>query len=187
MKVYLITGNHEKLAIAKIYLGIDVEVKKIKCPEIQDKDVAKIAAFSAKWAADKFQVPVLKNDCALEIDGLNGFPGAFVAYVERWIGEDGFLRIMKGISDRGAQYRDATAFCIPGDEPIVFTSVTRGTLLKEKQGSHGWGLDKIFAVKGDTKSMATYPNNERIKLFNNDHWRKAGNAIKELLNHKRAL
>jgi XTP/dITP diphosphohydrolase len=184
MKTYLITSNPEKLAIAQSFLGIGVEAKDIECPEIQDKDVAKIAAFSAKWAANKLKVPVIKNDCALEIEVLNGFPGPFVAYVERWIKEDGFLRIMKGIDNRNAKYNDATAFCMPGKEPIVFTSTTEGMILKEKQGKYGWGLDKIFAVKGDNKSMATYPDNERINLFNNEHWQKVGNAIKEIFNIK---
>jgi XTP/dITP diphosphohydrolase len=178
MKFYLITGNKEKLATARMFYK-ELGLKKIDCPEIQDNDVSKIAAFSAKWAADNLNVPVIKNDCAFEIDSLKGFPGAFVAYIERWIDTDGFLKIMNGIKDRGAQFRDATAVCLPGEKPVVFTSVTRGVILTEPKGNYGWGLDKIFAVKG-YKSLGEYTDEERIKLYTNDHWKKAAEYCKEL-------
>lgn len=182
-KVYLITENKEKIAIADICfrnVGIDLIPKKLKCPEIQHKDSTKIAAFSAKWAAEKLGVPVIKNDCSLHIDALGGFPGPFVAYVERWIGEDGFLKLMEKKINRKAKYIDSTAFCEPGKKPIVFTSETKGVISKKKEGNFGWGLDKIFIINGDNNIMAMYPDKERIKLFNNNHWKKLANFLRKI-------
>lgn len=170
----LITGNKEKIAAARMFM--DVEARDIECPEIQTKDVSEIAAFSAEWAANKLQRPVIKNDCALEIEAWNGFPGPFVAFVERWIGAGGFLNIMQGVSNRRAQFRDATAVCLPGEKAKVFTSVTKGEILTEPRGEHGWEIDKIFAIDG--KSLGEYTDAERVKLYNNDHWKQAAEWVR---------
>lgn len=78
-KLIFVTGNSEKLNIAKSALegtGIQIENKKIKCPEIQLDDTEEIAKFSAKYASDKLKANIVKVDSGLFIEEFGGFPRA---------------------------------------------------------------------------------------------------------------
>ncbi len=172
-QIYFVTGNKEKVMILQNALsdsGIEIKQVKMECPEIQDEDVIEVAKFSAKWAADKLKHPAIKNDCGLIIESLNGFPGFATKYVEKWLKADGFLKLMKGIKDRRMKYVDVTAYCEPGKEPIAFISETKGCMSEEKSGKYGWELDYIFIVEGDKKTMANYPDEDRVKLLNDKHY-----------------
>ena len=60
-----VTGNWAKIASAKQALEpLDVQVDNVKLetPEIQSDDVVDVAKFSAKWAANELNKPVIKND-----------------------------------------------------------------------------------------------------------------------------
>jgi len=182
-EVIFVSGNREKIAIVKEIFKdskINVSFKKIDCPEIQSEDGKEVAGFSARWAANKLGKPVLKNDSFLEIEALNGFPSFSAKYVEKWLGADGFLRLMKGIKNRKAKYLETTAFCKPGEEPIIFQAETILKIAEEKSGTHGWEMDNIFIVNGCKKTMANYPDEERLKLLNNDHYRKAKECLEKL-------
>jgi len=177
MKFYLVTCNEQKVSAAKMFFD-ELGVKEVDCPEIQHKDVEKIVAHSARWASQELDLPVIVNDCAFEIDVLDGFPGAFAAYVERWIGLKGFLKLMEDVENRSAQFRDATAVCLPDEEPTIFTSLTRGKIIKERRGKHGWGVDKIFSIDG--KTLGEYTDSERVKQYNNEHWKEAAEYCKKI-------
>lgn len=76
-KLIFVTGNTEKLNIAKAALKeteIQIENKKIKCPELQLDDTEEIAKYSAKYASDVLQADVVKLDSGLFIEALGGFP-----------------------------------------------------------------------------------------------------------------
>ena len=62
--VYLITGNKIKVLSAQNSVGNILKIEQLdaETPEIQSMDVKEIAKYSAKWAADKFNKPVLKMD-----------------------------------------------------------------------------------------------------------------------------
>lgn len=172
-EIYFITGNKEKLMILSNIAqskGIKIIQKKIECPEIQHEDIEEVAKFSAKWAANKLGKPVIKNDCGLMIDALNGFPGFSAKFAEKWLKAEGFLKLMQGETNRQMKYVDVTAYCEPFKEPIVFRSETLGRMSHKKSGKFGWELDYIFIIDGDDKTMAHYPDNERIKLLNSQHY-----------------
>lgn len=174
-KIYFVTGNKEKVMILRGVFknsGFNIIQKKFECPEIQDEDVIQIAKFSAKWATEKIGKPIIKNDCGLIIEAYDGFPGFTAKFAEKWLKADGFLKLMKGESNRKMRYVDVTAYCEPGKEPVVFTSETQGIMSTKKSGSHGWELDYIFIVNGRDKTMANYPDEERVKLLNDEHYKK---------------
>lgn len=174
-EICFVTGNKEKVMILRDVFknsGFNIIQKKIECPEIQDEDLIKIARFSAKWAAEKLGKPVIKNDCGLIIEAYNGFPGFAAKFVENWLKANGFLKLMKGEANRKMKYVDVTAYCEPGKEPIVFTAETPGIMSTKKSGSFGWEMDYIFIVDGCDKTMANYPDDKRIKLLNDEHYKK---------------
>lgn len=172
--IIFVTGNKFKLVVAQEYLRpIKVLGKKINnLPEIQHQDVREIAKFSAKWAANRLKRPVITNDAGFYIKSLNGFPGPYIRYCDERLGVDGFLKLMRGIKNRQAKFIDATAFCKPGKEPIIFAGETRGKVAHQTSGQYGWGVDFIFIPEGQNKTMASFFDQERINLWNDKHWKQ---------------
>lgn len=180
--ITFVTSNKFKIFTANTLLkstGIKVIGKKILCPEIQHQDVTEIAKQSAKCAVEKLQTPVIVHDCGFCIEAFNGFPGAFIAYVERWLGFKGFLKLMNGVKNRRAKFVDAVAYCEPGKDPVVFMSETHGTLSKKQQGKYGWGIDHIFIPKGKNKTLGCFPDEERAKLCSGEHWKEFAEYLKK--------
>lgn len=181
-EITFVTGNWAKIGSAKLILeplGIKVNQAKIAVTEIQHNDINEIAKMSAKEASDKLKCSVLKNDTGLFVEALNGFPGPYTHYVDDTLGEDGLLKLMEVKQNRRAYFKEAYAYCEYGKEPVVFNSFTYGTILTEKQGQYGWSWDFIFQVDGTDKSLACYPDEERLLMFSHDGY----NQLAEYLNN----
>ena len=132
-KITYVTGNWSKLMSAKNILeplGIEVDNVKMETTEIQADTVEEVAMHSAKEASDKLKCAVLKNDTGLYVEALGGFPGPYTHYVDEKLGEDGLLKLLEGVENRKACFIEAFAYCEYGKEPIVFKSITKGTIAK---------------------------------------------------------
>ncbi|NLL44811.1 MAG: hypothetical protein GX247_03990 [Mollicutes bacterium] len=75
---------------------------------------------------------------------------------------------------------EVLAYTEYGKDPVVFISKTEGTIATEKSGEYGWGYDKIFIPKGETKTLACFDDNERWKFWDD----KAYIALAEYLKTK---
>lgn len=173
--IVFITGNKEKIAAARLALegtGFELVAKKIDCVEIQADDVSEIAKESAKFASNILKEDIIKTDTGLFIEALNGFPGPYSAYVEKRLKANDVLKMMKGVKNRKAYYKDALAYCEFGKEPVIFECYTYGRISDKEDGSFGMEFDKIFVVDGDSKTMASYDDNKRIKRYNSEKWKK---------------
>ena len=181
-KITFVTGNWAKIASAKQILepiGYSIDNIKMETPEIQADDVVDVAKYSAKWACEKLNKPVIKNDCGLFIKSLKGFPGVYTHYVQDTIGEDGLLKLMEGIEDRTAYFKESIAYCEPGKEPVVFDAVTKGSIDFKKSGEHGWSWDFIFIPDGETCTLGCFPDNERWKFWSLDAYRNLTKYLEE--------
>ena len=166
-----VTGNWAKIESAKHALeplGFEVDNIKMKTPEIQAKDVIEVSKYSAKWAAEKLNKPVLKNDSGLFVNALKGFPGVYTHYADDTIAEDGVLKLMEGVENRRAYFKEAFAYAKVDGETKVFVSVTPGTIALEKSGTYGWSWDFIFIPDGQTKTLANFDDSIRFSLWNTD-------------------
>ena len=175
MKITLVTGNWAKIAQAKEFLeplGIVVDNVKMDTVEIQADNVEEVAAYSAKWASDKLKANIVKNDTGIVIDELKGFPAAYTHYISDTIGEDGILKLMKGVENRKARFIQSLAFCEYGKEPVVFKSITEGSIAKRKSGKYGWSWDFIFIPEGQSKTLANFPDSKRLKLWNDTGYKQ---------------
>ena len=140
-KITYVTGNLSKIMSAKRILeplGIEINNVKMETTEIQANTVEEVAIYSAKEASDKLKCTVLKNDTGLFVEALNGFPGPYTHYVDEVLGEDGLLKLLENKDNRNACFIEAFAYCEYGKEPIVFKSITKGKIAKEKSGTYGW-------------------------------------------------
>lgn len=170
-----VTGNQYKLFTAKKFLehyGINVIGKKIECIEIQADKIEDVAIFSSKYACDKLNCAVLKNDMGLVIPALKGFPSVYTHYADDTIAEDGILKLMDGIEDRRAYFLECLAYTEPGKETKVFYSKTEGTIDTKKSGEYGWSWDRIFIPKGQKVSMANFNDDDRAKLWSEEGYVK---------------
>lgn len=181
-KITYVTGNWAKVMSAKKVLeplGIEIDNIKMATTEIQADTTAEVAKFSAKEASEKLQCSVLKNDTGLFVEALGGFPGPYTHYVDERLGEDGLLKLMEGETNRNACFIECFAYCEYGKEPIVFESVTNGTIAYEKSGDYGWSWDYIFIPEGQTQTLGCFPDDERWALWNTDGFYKLADYLKE--------
>ena len=163
-KITYVTGNWAKIASAKQFLeplGFEIDNVKMETPEIQADDVVEVSKYSALWASKELGVPVLKNDTGLFVEALNGFPGVYTHYVEDTIKEDGLLKLMEGIENKNAYFKESIAYATPEGEVKVFVGITKGKIDTKKSGEHGWSWDFIFIPEGEEKTLANFEDEKR--------------------------
>jgi XTP/dITP diphosphohydrolase len=152
-KIVFVTGNKGKLREARDILaakGIEVIQNSDGYPELQEDELEPIAAYGARWAADKLRMPVMVDDSGLFIKALKGFPGPYSAFVEEHLGNIKVLKLMEEEEDRTAYFKSAIGYCEPGKEARVFAGTVEGKISFNERGTGGFGYDPIFEYKGMT-------------------------------------
>ncbi|WP_410567970.1 RdgB/HAM1 family non-canonical purine NTP pyrophosphatase [Amycolatopsis sp. cmx-4-61] len=125
-------------------------------PDFEGNAVAK-----ARDAVAATGLPAIADDSGLAVDALNGMPGVLSA---RWSGRHGddeanldlVLGQLRDVPDerRGAQFVCAAALVLPSGEETVVRGEWRGTLVRERRGSNGFGYDPIFRPDGEPRTSA---------------------------------
>lgn len=157
--ITLLTGNKKKKealekAIEKFDIKLNVENPWL--PEIQDEDTAKVAAFAAQYGANLLKKPVIKMDSGFYIEALNGFPGTLVSTVDKKIGAESFLGILKNLKNRKAWINDSLAYCEPDKEPVVFNSECNGFITDSPTLSEDTFIGRLFIPDhSENKEMKT--------------------------------
>ena len=152
-------------------------------PDFEGNAVAK-----ARDAVAATGLPAIADDSGLAVDALNGMPGVLSA---RWSGRHGDdeanLDLVLGqLTDtpderRGAAFVCAAALVLPGGEETVVRGEWRGTLIRERRGTNGFGYDPIFVPDGGTSTSAELPPAEK------DASSHRGRALRALLPDLRKL
>lgn len=178
-----VTGNQAKIESAKYALeplGFTIDNIKMETPEIQADDVVEVSKYSAKWACEKLNKPVLKNDSGLFIEELNGFPGVYTRFVDETIGENGVLKLLEGIENRNAYFKESIAYCEPGKDPVVFIGLTKGKIDTKRSGTNGWSWDFIFIPEGENKSLACFPDDEKWQFWSQDAYKELARYLEKI-------
>lgn len=164
--VYL-TGNKGKFEeaqyIFKEKYGFDIDIKKpdFEIIEIQARDCKEVVAFSVKYACEQLKRPCIKSDTGLYIDALGGLPGPYNAYFDKQIGVEKFLKLFAKEQNRKARLEDCFAYCEPGEEPIVFSGGSTGTIAYEADGRLGRWHDKFYIPDGETETLSVLREKDR--------------------------
>jgi XTP/dITP diphosphohydrolase len=119
-----VTSNELKFKVARKSLqnsGISLERSSLPTPEIQSSRVEEIAEWSAIWACQHLNQPVVVTDVGYYIEALNGFPGPFIKYVNNWFTAEDYLNLLQGKSNRKAIIQDCLAYCSPNEKPVFLT------------------------------------------------------------------
>lgn len=165
-----VTGNAVKYDVAlKTFAntGIVLLQNKLDTPEIQNKNVQKVAIYSARWASEQLNKPVIVTDAGFYISALNGFPGPFIKFVNEWFSAEDYINLMRDKTNRTIIIQDCLAYCHPGEEPLVFTGTYRGKLANQPSSKQGTSIEKVFIPEGFNVPISDIPAEKMISYWSN--------------------
>lgn len=198
MKLLLASRNAKKLrelqriVVSESLAGIEV-LSLSDVPEFPEApetapDFEGNALAKARDAAAATGLASVADDSGLAVDELNGMPGVLSA---RWSGrhgdDDANLDLLLGqlgdVPDerRGAAFVSVVALVVPGGEEVVVRGEWRGTLLRARRGTNGFGYDPIFVPEGYEITSAEMTAEEK------DAESHRGRALKLLVPYLRKL
>jgi XTP/dITP diphosphohydrolase len=107
-----VTTNSGKVREAREYLD-GVEQLDYDYTEVQASELGPVAAHGAREAYRHAGEPVLIDDSGLFVDGFDGFPGPYTAYVEHTLGIETVQRLAANELDapQRAAFRCVLAYC----------------------------------------------------------------------------
>lgn len=163
-KIIFVTGNKNKLAIAKAVLEkYDIEIENIDLDvdEVQDTNIENIAQKSAILAANILNKPVIKTDVGFEIEALNGFPGAFGKYVLNQLGTEGMLKLLENKTNRRGNAIEVLAYAKPNGETKIFRMDTE-FVIRQKEKDGATVMDKLMEIKGQNENYGSATLEKKI-------------------------
>jgi XTP/dITP diphosphohydrolase len=163
MEILYVTNNKYKLKHAIEYvkdLGIQIEGKALDVEEIQSQDIEKVVEHKARQAWDIIKKPLVVSDSGWEIPALNGFPGPYMADINKWFTAKDFINLMRGKNDRTI-YLNHLIGAIKDGKIKIFSERTRGIIIDSPRGE-GSALDQVVIMEGNKKTIA---ENQNIGLF----------------------
>jgi XTP/dITP diphosphohydrolase len=170
--ITLVTGNAHKLEEWRQQWPLDIELasQAIELEEIQSEaatvedQLIEIAERKARQAYELIGSPVIVEDVGAGLDRLNGFPGAYIKYLNKSqpaaTKKDGLYAIAKEPGEA------ATAQCIAsyydGERLITVVGTVHGTV-SEPRGDRGFGFDFSFIPDGETRTYAEMSLEEKSR------------------------
>ena len=152
-----VTTNEGKVREAEEYLGDDIAALDYDYPEIQADSLEAVAAEGARSAFEFADEPVIVDDAGLYIEGFDGFPGPYSAYVENTLGIERVGRLARGEDATRAQFRCVIAYC----DGEGFEASPEPVDTGERRGQDLSADDRASATTDDTVAGSDLP----VKLF----------------------
>lgn len=148
--LYFISSNKNKIARAELFLQpftISFTAKDIDLIEIQSHSIEEIAIDKAKKAFEIIKEPLFVSDHGWSITALNGFPGAFMKYINEWFTPQDFLSLMKDKENREMIFTEYLCFT-DGTTTKTFSETIKGHVLYEQKGKGvSWMTVSSFSDK----------------------------------------
>jgi XTP/dITP diphosphohydrolase len=175
-RVVLATGNPGKLRQFSELLGpsglalVRQSDFGIEPPPETGNTFLENSLLKARNAARLTGLPAIADDSGIEVDALGGRPGLYSArYAGEGASDEQNLRKMllelENVpgTQRSARYRSIIVF-LDGPEdpsPLIGEGVWEGSIATTPRGAGGFGYDPIFIPRGDTRTAAEMPVEER--------------------------
>lgn len=125
------------------------------------------ALIKARTAVKQLGLPVMADDSGLMVDALDGAPGVHSA---RYAGDHDdqannrkLLRELAGVDDlyRTAHFHTTIVGLKPNGDQLVAEGRVDGHILRNPQGSNGFGYDPLFYVDELGCAMATLTDEQK--------------------------
>ena len=126
------------------------------------------ALLKARFVFDNYGKNCFADDTGLEIEALDGRPGAYSARYAT----DGHnfeaninkvLIELSGLRNRKARFRTVIALILNGTVHY-FEGIVNGEIISERRGSKGFGYDPVFLPDGYKLTFAEMPLIEKNKI-----------------------
>lgn len=162
--LYFNTVNHTKISEIKHIFSDMIDMVRFtnyKILEPLSSSLEELAPVKVSDAYKAARVPVVVEHGALEIDYLNGLPGALSKPI--WDGLGGKLcDLIPSGEDRGAHACSAVAYC-DGFRRHTFIVRVPGTISEARMGSGGFQWDPIFIPDGSDLTYAQMDQGEKLR------------------------
>jgi XTP/dITP diphosphohydrolase len=164
-KIVFASNNPNKISEIQNQLSNQIEIislEAIGCfEEIEENapDIEGNASLKSQYVFNNYQMACFADDTGLEVDALNGAPGVYSA---RYAGPeknaekniDLLLEHLKDTEKRGAQFKTLISLILDDGKEFKFTGIVRGQIIKNRQGTMGFGYDAVFMPEGYTQTFA---------------------------------
>lgn len=183
-QIVINTGNTTKFEIAKSVLSeynvVPVQ-QKIETPEIQSVSNKEICEYSARYAYTIIQQPVVVTDVGYYISALNGFPGPYVKYINKWLTADHILRMLEGVSDRHVDIIEYLTIALNSEELHTFSVILNATITDHVMDQPtGSTLDQLIIREGFDITQNLIPKDVLEGYFKKNVriWHELGQMLK---------
>lgn len=170
-QIIFVTGSEMKVRHANEALvgtGFKLTAQKLDIIEPRAEDPQEVVIEKALQAIKLINKPLIVEDSGIFIDYLNGFPKTFVHFAESTIGVKNIVKIMEGITNRNAEFRQSLAYIDPRmASPIVFSYVDGNYRIADKVWEPRFedtgDFDKILIPQGENKPLCMFDKIWRAK------------------------
>lgn len=187
MKLIIASNNKHKIKeIKEILSGKFSEILSLSEAGIDHETVEDGETFlenSLKKAREICEISgsaALADDSGLCVNALGGAPGVYSA---RYSGEGAnaeknnalLIKNLEGTTNRDAYFQCLISLVFPDGRELIAEGRVEGEIIDEYRGSHGFGYDPIFLVKGENRTLAEMTDEEKNAISHR------GAALKNLL------
>lgn len=178
MLIAFITTNKHKLEEAQLLLqDFEIDIEQVDIPYGEDKEapIEEVAKNAAKKMATILNRPVIVEDTGIYFEAYNNFPGALPKLMFKSLGYEGLLKLLEG-KKREAYFKCVIGFCKPGQEPMIFEGLMKGTITEnvEDPDKDVMPYERIFIHEGHDQTMSKLSREEKNNISHR------GNAFKKL-------
>jgi XTP/dITP diphosphohydrolase len=167
----LCSSNPGKIAEMRALLPLQLRLLSLKEAGIQvdlpetGATLMENALQKAREAHHMCELPCLADDTGLEVDALQGAPGALSARFAGAQRDDAanmrlLLQRLEGCINRTARFRTILAL-VDGDFERVFEGVVHGRISELPKGDGGFGYDAVFIPRGHERTFAEMTMQEK--------------------------
>lgn len=177
-RLVFVTSNLDKLREAEAVLDLQLVHRALDIEEIQSLSIEAVVRHKAQSARSRIEAPVLVEDTALELEGMDGFPGPLIRWLLASVGPGGICTLGDAFAERRAIVR-CMACAFDGTEEIFGSGVVEGKIAKRPRGHRGFGWDSVFIPStGPGKTYAEMETSEKNRI---SHRRLALEDLKRTL------
>ncbi|HEU4914055.1 MAG TPA: non-canonical purine NTP pyrophosphatase [Candidatus Saccharimonadales bacterium] len=154
--IAIVTSNVRKveyLRKACESFGIPVDQLELEIDEIQSEEPEKVALHKAKVAYRLAKRPIIVQDTFWSVSALGGFPGAYMAHINKWLKPEDWMALMHGKADRSIASIGVIVY-YDGKKSKVFNRTRWGTIVEEPRGTQGSPLEHVIIMQGFDKTNA---------------------------------
>ena len=197
-ELVLATRNRHKREELAVLLGdLGIRIRTLdEFPDAPDvvEDGATCEANAIKKAkaiARATGLPAVADDTGLEVDALEGRPGAYAA---RYAGEaatyeDNCRKLLRELAavpqkQRTARFLTVAAIAMPAGKVQVTHGMLEGLITEAPKGDRGFGYDPVFLVPELGKTLAELTAEEKNRV---SHRAKAFAKVREFLRQKQLV